>query len=172
LLPAGPGWGLDLDEAPEKYSGIETHYEPFEDTFMWNNHRRKFLMFMSALFARSAAAADQPARGFLQITRYDRMPEKYFKPYFDAIDKYYTPALARAPGLLMMKRFRHYDLPEKICVQLWESEQAAKWQDSETARELWKQAMNEVPRGLSPEYREPMHSFAHYHYILEASFKG
>jgi len=144
---------------------------------MWKSPRRTFLMAVSAVFAKgasaaSAAAGEQPGRTFLQITRYERMPEKFFKPYVDAIDKHYTPALAKAPGLLLCKRFRHYDLPERIWIQLWESEQAAKWQDSKQARDLWNQAMNEVPPGVSREYREPMHSFAHYHYILEASFKG
>ena len=145
---------------------------------MWKGPRRRFLLSLSALFAKgaalsaAAAAGDQPGRTFLQITRYDRMPEKFFKPYFDAIDRHYTPALAKAPGLLLCKRFRHYDLPEKIGVQLWESEQAAKWQDGKEAMDLWKQAMSELPAGLSGEYRVPMHSFAHYHYILEASFKG
>jgi hypothetical protein len=38
--------------------------------------------------------------------------------------------------------------------------------------DLWKRAMSEVPPGLSREYLEPMHSFAHYHYILSDSFKG
>jgi len=143
---------------------------------MCKSPRRRFLLALSSLFARGASAAaaaagDQPGRTFLQVTRYDRMPEKFFKPYFDAIDKYYSPALSKAPGLLLLKRFRHYDLPEKICIQLWESEQAAKWQDSKEARELWARAMNEVPPG-NKDYREPMHSLAHYHYILEASFKG
>jgi hypothetical protein len=99
------------------------------------------------------------------------MPEKLLKPFFDAIDKHYTPALVKAPGLLMFKRFRHYDLPEKIAIQLWVSEEAAKWQDSREAMDLWKRAMREVP-GLSREYMEPMHSFAHYHYVLMDSFKG
>ena len=140
---------------------------------MVRNPRRNFLMAFCALFAKGAPApGDEAERTFLQITRYDRMPEKFFKPYFDAIEKYYAPALAKAPGLLMFKRFRHYDLPEKIALQLWESEQAAKWQDSEPAMALWQRAMREVPAGLSPEYLQPMHSFAHYHYILESSFKG
>src|SRR5215472_8629133 len=84
---------------------------------MWSA-RRRFLMGLSAVFAKgaavaSAAAGDQAGRTFLQITRYERMPEKFFKPYVDAIDKHYTPALATAPGLLMCKRFHHYDLPER-----------------------------------------------------------
>jgi hypothetical protein len=130
-------------------------------------------MVLSALFTKgSPAASEQTGRTFLQITRYDRMPEKFFKPYFDAVDKYYAPALVKAPGLLLFKRFRHYDLPEKVALQLWESEESAKWQDSKSALDLWQQAMREVPAGLSPEYLQPMHSFAHYHYILESSFKG
>src|SRR5713226_1187040 len=105
---------------------------------MSQSPRRSFLMAFSALFTKGASAAgDQAGRTFLQITRYDRMPEKFLKPYFDAVDKFYTPALAKAPGLLMFKRFRHYDLPERIAVQLWESEQAAKWQDSKPAMDLW-----------------------------------
>ena len=144
---------------------------------MLKSPRRKFLLAVSALFAKgarlsAAAAGDQPGRTFLQITRYDRMPEKFFKSYFDAIDKHFTPALAKAPGLLMFKRFKHYDLPEKISVQLWESEDAAKWQDSKQAMDLWKRAVSEIPAGMSPEYLQPMHSFASFHYILEKSFKG
>ena len=58
---------------------------------MWKGPRRRFLLSLSALFAKgaallaAAAAGDLPGRTFLQITRYDRMPEKFFKPYFDAI---------------------------------------------------------------------------------------
>src|SRR5690242_14712397 len=129
---------------------------------MLRSQRRKFLLALSALFAKgaaisAAASGDQPGRTFLQITRYDRMPEKFLKPFFDAVDKHYTPALAKAPGLLMFKRFRHYDLPEKISIQLWESEEAAEWQDSKQAKELWSRAMSQVPAGLSPEYLQPMH---------------
>ena len=69
---------------------------------MWKSPRRRFLLALSAVFAKgaslsAAAAGDQPGRTFLQITRYDRMPEKSMKAYFDAIDKHYTPALQKAP---------------------------------------------------------------------------
>jgi hypothetical protein len=142
---------------------------------MFNTPRRGFLFALSALFTRRTSAAappgDQVGRTFLQITRYDRMPEKFMKPYFEAVDKYWAPALVKAPGLLMFKRFHHYDLPEKIAIQLWESEEAAKWQDSKEAKELWARTIQAIPAGLSPEYLRPMHSFAHYHYVLDRSFK-
>jgi heme-degrading monooxygenase HmoA len=135
--------------------------------------RRDFLLAFAALFSAASLSGAQAGRTFLQLTRYDRMPEKFFKPYFDAVDRHYSPGLSKAAGLLLYQRFRHYDLPERISIQLWESEQAAKaWHDAEPAKTLWQRAVREMPKGISPEYLQPMHSFAHYHYILEESFKS
>jgi hypothetical protein len=33
--------------------------------------------------------------------------------------------MLKAPGLLFYQRYTHYDLPEKVALELWESEQAA-----------------------------------------------
>jgi quinol monooxygenase YgiN len=145
---------------------------------MLSRPRRRFLIALGTLFGPPAPATQTGAiatkgRTFLQLSRYDRMPEKYFKPYFEAIDQHYTPAMLKAPGLLRYQRFRHYDLPERIGIELWESEQAAKaWHDSADAKALWERATSQFRSRLSPEYLQAMHSFAHYHYILEESFKA
>ena len=85
---------------------------------MLSRPRRRFLIALGSLFGPPAPATQTGAiatkgRTFLQLSRYDRMPEKYFKPYFEAIDQHYTPAMLKAPGLLRYQRFRHYDLPER-----------------------------------------------------------
>lgn len=130
--------------------------------------KREFLF--SALATAGQNANAQKGRVFLQLTLYDRIPEKGLKPYFEAIDREYVPETKKAPGLISYQRFRHYDLPEKASVELWESEQAAKaWHESERARKIWKAAMASVPQGLGvgTEYREVMHSMVHRHYFLE-----
>lgn len=139
--------------------------------------RRSFLMALGAIASSATLSAQttkaQKGRAFLQLTLYDRMREKFFKPYFAALDKHYTPLMLKAPGLLLYQRFTHYDLPERVSLELWDSEQAAKsWHDGETARAAWQSVVKDVGPGAGAEYMLPMHSIVHRHYILEESFKS
>ena len=128
--------------------------------------KRNFLATLLALPAQAIRA--QKGRTFLQLNIYERIPEKVLPAYFAAIDREYIPAMLKAPGLVSYQRFRHYDLPEKVAVEIWESEEAAKaWHDGERARAIWKRAMEGMPRGVGMEHKEPMHSMVHRHYILE-----
>ena len=130
--------------------------------------KREFLLALLALSGQSAKG--QTGQVFLQLTLYDRIPEKGLKPYFDAIDREYIPEMKKAPGLISYQRFRHYDLPEKASIELWRTEQAAKaWHEGEKARRIWEAAMRNVPQGIGvgTEYRQAMHSMVHRHYFLE-----
>jgi heme-degrading monooxygenase HmoA len=130
--------------------------------------KREFLLALLALQAQSVKG--QTGQVFLQLTLYDRIPEKGLKPYFDAIDREYIPEMKKAPGLISYQRFRHYDLPEKASIELWKTEQAAKaWHEGERARRIWEAAMKNVPQGIGvgTEYRQAMHSMVHRHYFLE-----
>jgi heme-degrading monooxygenase HmoA len=130
--------------------------------------KREFLLALLALSGQSAKG--QTGQVFLQLTLYDRIPEKGLKPYFDAIDREYIPEMKKAPGLISYQRFRHYDLPEKASIELWKTEQAAKaWHEGEKARRIWEAAMKDVPQGIGvgTEYRQAMHSMVHRHYFLE-----
>ena len=132
--------------------------------------KRNFLRSILMLFAQGAQS--QKSRRLLQLTVYERMPESALKPFFDAIDRQYTPRMAKAPGLISYERYVHYDLPEKVSIEIWESEAAAKaWYEGDTARALWDAAMKTLPKGVPAEYRVPMHSMVHRHYFLEQSFR-
>jgi len=78
--------------------------------------KRDFLLALLALYGQTAKGKE--GQVFLQLTLYDRIPEKGLKPFFDAIDREYIPALKKAPGLISYQRFRHYDLPEKASIEL------------------------------------------------------
>ena len=82
--------------------------------------------FVLALLALSGAEVKAQGPVFLQLTLYERIPEKGLKPYFDAIDKEYVPETKKAPGLISYQRFRHYDLPEKASIEIWKTEQSTK----------------------------------------------
>jgi hypothetical protein len=82
---------------------------------------RENFCWLLALYGQTAKG--QTGQVFLQLTLYDRIPEKGLKPYFDAIDREYIPEM---PGLISYQRFRHYDLPEKASIELWKTEQAAR----------------------------------------------
>ena len=130
--------------------------------------KRDFLLALLALYGQNAKG--QTGQVFMQLTLYDRIPEKGLKPFFDAIDREYIPEMKKAPGLISYQRFRHYDLPEKASIELWKTEQAAKaWHEGETARRIWEAAMKSVPQGIGvgTEYRQAMHSMVHRHYFLE-----
>ena len=130
--------------------------------------KRDFIGTLLALYGQTAKA--QAGQVFLQLTLFDRIPEKGLKPYFDAIDREYVPEMKKAPGLISYQRFRHYDLPEKASIELWKTEQAAKaWHEGERARKIWQAAMQNVPQGIGvgTEYRQAMHSMVHRHYFLE-----
>ena len=130
--------------------------------------KRDFLLALLALYAQNAKG--QTGQVFLQLTLYDRIPEKGLKPFFDAIDREYIPEMKKAPGLISYQRFRHYDLPEKASIEVWQTEQAAKaWHEGEKARRIWDAAMKNVPQGIGvgTEYRQAMHSMVHRHYFLE-----
>jgi hypothetical protein len=110
------------------------------------------------------------------MTLFDRMPEEQSRPFFEAVDRYYTPVLLKAPGLISYQRYEHYDLPQVLDLQLWHSrEDALSFYDSEASRNAWKLALSKmsssVISSLSKEYQEPVHSEAHRHYILDKSFK-
>jgi heme-degrading monooxygenase HmoA len=130
--------------------------------------KRDFLLALLALYGQNAKG--QAGQVFLQLTLYDRIPEKGLKPYFGAIDREYIPEMKKAAGLISYQRFRHYDLPEKASIELWKTEQAAKaWHEGERARQIWQAAMKTVPQGIGvgAEYRQAMHSMVHRHYFLE-----
>src|SRR5437763_16904911 len=121
--------------------------------------KRDFLGVLLALSAQTSKG--QGGQVFLQLTLFDRIPEKGLKPYFDAIDREYIPQMKKAPGLISYQRFRHYDLPEKASVEIWKTEQAAKdWHEGEKALRIWEAAMKNVPKGIGVgyEYRHPMTS--------------
>ena len=128
--------------------------------------KREFLLSLLALTGQSARGAKTGK--FLQLTLYDRMPAILFPGYFAAIDRHYVPETRKARGLISYQRFHHYDLPEKVSLELWESEQAAKaWHDGEQAKRAWSRAVAAMPAGVPLEYRTAMHSMPHHHYILD-----
>lgn len=134
--------------------------------------KRSFLLSLTALLAQGLKVSK--GRTFLQLNLYDRMPQKIQAAYFQALDRHYAPEMSKAPGLLLYQRFHHYDLPEKVSIEIWESEEAAKaWHDGERARRLWELVVKDLPpRGIGAEYRQAMHSMAHRHYTLEESFRA
>lgn len=121
--------------------------------------------------------AGAPGQAFLQVTLYEQMVKKDARLFFAAIDRYYTPLLLKAPGLISYQRFRHFDLPKVLDLQLWENQKTALgFYDSEAAQKAWKLALSKVPssilNGLSPAYHQETHSDAHRHFILQKSLKA
>jgi hypothetical protein len=57
-------------------------------------------------------------QAFLQLARYDRIPKESIPPFFEALGQYYAPVLLKAPGLISYERFRHFDLPFILDLQL------------------------------------------------------
>src|SRR5262249_985019 len=127
--------------------------------------KRDFLLALLALYGSNAE--DRTGQVFLQLTLYDRIPEKGLKPYFDAIDREYIPEMKKGRGLIPYQRFGHNDLREKASIEGWKDEQAARgWHEGEKARLMGGAAMKSVPQGIGVggKSRQAMHSMVHRHY--------
>jgi len=62
--------------------------------------KRDFLLALLALYGQTAKG--QTGQVFLQLTLYDRIPEKGLKPYFDAIDREYIPEMKKAKRVMQL----------------------------------------------------------------------
>lgn len=144
--------------------------------------RRTFLSSLGAVSGTLAVAfpaggAGAAGEAFLQVTLYQPLSRSEARGLFAAVDRYYSPLLVKAPGLISYERFRHYDLPQVLDVQLWQTrDQALSFYDSAAAHEAWKKAISKAPPGLmdrlDKSYRQETHSAAHRHFILQKSLKG
>ena len=130
-------------------------------------------------FAYSAPSA-QPnqvvGEAFLQMVLFDRLFPDTIRPFFGAIDQYYTPLLVKAPGLIRYNRYKHFDLPFVLDLQLWENGKLClKFIDGEEAKKAWALAMSKLPPGIAkriiPEYAKLSHTIIHQHFILDKTLK-
>lgn len=116
-------------------------------------------------------------QSFLQVSLYKKFAKETDRAFFKQIDRYYTPLVLKAPGLIRYQRFRHYDLPQILDLQYWENlKMALAFYDTEKAKQAWQTALAHMPpelvKSLPQELHKPTHSNAHRHFILLETLKA
>jgi len=159
--------------------------------------RRRFVNSAPTLIGIGAASAflpsvaaegivSSPAKGqrggvagkaFMQVTLYDKFSKENDRTFFEAVDKHYTSLMLKARGLVSYQRFRHFDLPQTIDIQLWANDDdALAFYDGAAALDAWKKALAELPQQLlasiDKDYLISCHSNLRRHYILDKTLKA